>query len=213
LTKIVRVCTKKFYKFILAQYIAQLQQTNGGGFINTFNENRAVGRMTELIALEYGFDPASAGQIRVAASLHDVGKLRIPREILDKPGELTAQEFSIVKTHTAEGAEMLKPIQGALGKIAREICLLHHENYSGTGYYGKHTDELPVYIQFVGIADIFTALVSQRSYKEPWPHIEAVDYIQRNTHTLFAPELVSVVLHLVRNDKRVLEIYGEAVSF
>jgi putative two-component system response regulator len=180
--------------------------------MDNINENKAVGRLSELIALEYGLDPAYARQIRAAAALHDVGKIRIPREILDKPGELTAREFDIVKTHTTIGAEMLKDIKGGLGKMARTICELHHENYDGTGYFGKYTDELPIYIQFVRIADTFTALVSQRAYKAAWPPKEAIDYIQSKAHTHFAPELVSVLLELVRNDSRIPEIFGEAVS-
>jgi putative two-component system response regulator len=182
--------------------------------MDNVNENRAVGRLSELIALEYGLSPAYAGQIRVAATLHDIGKFRVPREILDKPGELTAQEFEIVKTHTAAGAEMLKSIKGGLGEMARACCMYHHEFYNGGGYFGIHTDKLPLYCQFVAIADVFLALVSsQRAYKSAWPPAEAIEYIQNKAHTQFAPELVSVFLRLVQNNRRVPEIFGEAVSF
>jgi HD-GYP domain-containing protein (c-di-GMP phosphodiesterase class II) len=181
-------------------------------FIIAFNENKAVGRLSELIALDYGLDPVYAGQIRVAAALHDVGKLRVPREILEKPGQLTPHEFEIMKTHTTKGAEILSSIKGGLGEMARNCCRYHHENHSGTGYFGEYTDKLPVYIQFVGIADTFTALVSKRAYKEPWTVKEAASYIESKAHTQFAPELVSVFLRLIHNDSRVPEILGKSAG-
>ena len=91
------------------------------------NENKAVGRLSELLALERGYSPAMARQIRSAAALHDIGKLRISAEILEKSGKLLADEFEIVKTHTTKGAEILAGIQGEIGELARHICLYHHE--------------------------------------------------------------------------------------
>jgi putative two-component system response regulator len=175
--------------------------------LNTFNENKAVGRLSELLALEYGASPAYAKQIRTAAVLHDIGKQKIPAGILLKPGALTAQEFGVMKTHTVLGAEMLKAIKGSLGEMARACCMYHHEFYNGGGYFGIHTEKLPFYCQFVAIADVFTALLCNRPYKQPWPPKEAVEYIQSKAHTQFAPELVSAFISLVRNDSRVPAIF------
>jgi len=176
--------------------------------LNVFNENKAVGRLTELLALKYGASPAYAKQIRTAAALHDVGKQKIPDEILLKPGALTAQEFDVMKTHTILGAEMLSIIKGSLGEMARVCCMYHHEFYNGGGYFGIHTDNLPFYCQFVAISDVFTALVTERPYKEPWPPKEAIGYIQSKAHKQFAPELVSVFISLIQNDERAAAIFA-----
>ena len=129
------------------------------------NEAQAVGRLTEIIALEYGVTPAKARQIRTAAVLHDIGKLKIPASILNNPGKLTLEEFQIMKTHTALGFEMLKPIRGEIGEMARQCAYWHHERYDGLGYWRKPADELPFYVTVTSIADVFTALVCKRVYK------------------------------------------------
>jgi putative two-component system response regulator len=178
--------------------------------LEPFNENKAVGRLSEILALEYGAGPVYARQIGIAANLHDVGKQKIPAEILLKPGPLTAREFAVMKTHTTIGAEMLSTIKGGLGTMARACCKYHHEQYDGGGYFGLYADKLPFYCQFVAIADVFTALLCERPYKKPWPPKDATDYIQSKAHTQFAPELVCVFLNLVRNDSRVSAIFAGA---
>lgn len=175
--------------------------------MNHFNEAAAVARLSEIVALECGVHPAVVRQIRVAAALHDIGKQKIPGSILNKPGKLTGREFEIVKTHTILGAEMLAGIQGGLGEMARTIALYHHEWYDGGGYWGKHTCELPCYVSFAAISDVYVALISNRTYKTAWPEEEACDYIQNQAGTQFSPALVKTFLALVRNDSRVPEIF------
>jgi putative two-component system response regulator len=142
--------------------------------------------------------PKNARQIRIAATLHDVGKLMIPETILGKPGKLTAREFEIIKAHTILGAEMLKTLQGDLGEMARLCCEFHHERFDGQGYWGRRIGDLPRYVSFVAISDVFTALASKRPYKEAWPPCEALQYIQNKSGTQFCPELVKIFLDLVR---------------
>ena len=168
-----------------------------------------MGRLAELVALECGVRPAVASQIRIAATLHDIGKQKIPRDILNKPGKLNAQEFDIIKTHTVLGAEMLSSMRGELGEMARACCLYHHEYWNGGGYLGRFTDDLPFYIPFVAISDVFTALVCERSYKQAWPPSEAIAYIQNQADTQFSPVLVGIFLSLVRIGSRVSAIYAE----
>jgi putative nucleotidyltransferase with HDIG domain len=85
--------------------------------MNDFNENIAVGRLSELLALERGYTPEKARQIKNAAVLHDIGKLKIPESILNKPGKLNDKEYEIIKKHTKYGAEMVSSIKGELGKM------------------------------------------------------------------------------------------------
>ncbi len=172
-----------------------------------FNENKAVALLAEIVALEYGFYPDVAAQIKTAAILHDVGKQKIPDSILNKPGKLTEREFELIKTHTLLGAEILSTLKGSLGEMARQTALYHHEWWDGNGYWGKRTDELPCYIPIVSVADVFTALVCERPYKNAWPPEEALDYIQNQTGTQFSPALARVFIPLARNDSRVKALF------
>jgi putative two-component system response regulator len=164
-----------------------------------YDEAKDVGRLAEIVALHCGVHPAVARQLRTAAPLHDVGKSKIPSDILEKPGKLNQQEYEIMKNHTVIGAELLKSIQGGLGVMARKIALYHHEWYDGSqGYWGKRTDELPFYVSFVAISDVYIALINERSYKHAWTPEEAVDYIIEQSGAQFNPALVNVFVPLAR---------------
>ena len=175
--------------------------------MSDFNEEKAVARLTEIVVLACGAAPAEAKQIRTAAALHDIGKQKIPKYILNKPGKLTEREFEVVKTHTTLGAEMLGSFQGELGEMARVTALYHHERYDGRGYWCKRTNELPLYVAATGISDVFAALVCARPYKQKWPPQEAIDYISNNAGTQFDPLLVAVFLPLVREDCHVRALF------
>jgi putative two-component system response regulator len=154
-----------------------------------------------------GASPAAARQIKSAAAMHDAGKLRIPESILNKPGKLSAREYGIMKTHTILGAEMLSTVQGALGAMAMMTALYHHEHWDGNGYWGVPAHWLPGYVNITAICDVFTALIAERPYKGAWPPQKAVDYIQSKAGTQFSPDLVSAFLSLIRNDRRVPDIF------
>jgi len=175
--------------------------------LGAFNEDKAMAQLAEILALKCGVSPEKARQIRVAAVLHDIGKRKIPADILNKSCKLTAEEFDVVKTHTTLGAAMLESIQGELGIMARTIARYHHERYDGSGYWGKHLGELPYYVEFVAIADVFTALVCGRPYKQPWPPEDALAYIENQADIQFSAVLVGIFLPLVCNDSRVSAIF------
>jgi putative two-component system response regulator len=169
-------------------------------FTANFKEEKAVGRLTEIIALRCGVCAAQARQIRTAAVLHDVGKLKIPKSVLYKPGSLTPEEFEVIKTHTTLGAEMLKSIQGGLGEMTRQTALYHHEHWDGGGYWGRFSDELPFYVPITSIADVYVAPVSARSYKPGREREAALAYIKNQAGAQFNPALVELFLPLARND-------------
>jgi putative two-component system response regulator len=176
-----------------------------------FSEEKAVGRLAGILALECGASSAEAKRIQTAAALHDVGKQKIDPAILNKPGKLTAREFEIIKTHTTIGAEMLRSIQCELGETARLIARYHHERWDGNGYWGKSPYELPYYLQYVTIADIFTALLSKRPYKRAFPPDKTLTYIQSQSGKMFNPLLTDVFIPLARNDARIKSIFEEEV--
>jgi len=162
-----------------------------------YNEDKAAAGLAEVLALAYGIEPRTAQLIGYATALHDVGKIMIPFHIRGKPTELTPAEFSVMKTHTIWGANILMRIPNGFGIMAREIALLHHERWDSQGYWGINAAELPDHVQIAAISDVYTALRSpNRPYKASWPPDEALDYIKAEAGTRFNPALVDVFVSL-----------------
>ncbi len=120
--------------------------------------------------------------ISTASALHDIGKIAIPGEILNKPGRLTPEEFTVMKTHSAIGAQMLDGLEAfkneTLLKFAYEICRWHHERYDGRGYPdGLKGEDIPISAQVVSLADVYDALTSERVYKKAFSHEKAMEMI------------------------------------
>ena len=137
-------------------------------------------------------------RISEAAALHDVGKIAVPDTVLNKPGRLLPHEFEIIKTHTKHGAEILTDMPGELGEMARLCALYHHEHWAGTGYWGRYTDELPVYVSIVAIIDVYTALIHVRPYKHAWSKQDALSYIADQSGKQFSPAMVRAFLSFMR---------------
>ena len=130
--------------------------------------------------------------ISTASALHDIGKIAIPEEILNKPGKFTPEEFAIMKTHSTVGADMLKGLttyqDEPLVKAAYEICRWHHERWDGRGYPdGLKGDDIPISAQIVALADVYDALTSERVYKPPFAHDQAVQMILNGECGAFNP--------------------------
>ena len=131
--------------------------------------------------------------ISTASALHDVGKIAIPEEVLNKPGRLTEEEFAIMKTHSLVGANMLEASyqNEPLVRFAYQICRWHHERWDGRGYPdGLKGDEIPISAQIVALADVYDALTSQRVYKPAFSHEKAVDMILNGECGTFNPLLM-----------------------
>lgn len=145
---------------------------------------------------KYSLSEADIVLISMASAIHDVGKISIPEEILNKPGRLTAEEFEVMKTHTEIGAKMLSdlPIEqfnSPLAKVAYEICRWHHERYDGEGYPdGLKGEETPIAAQVVALADVYDALTSERCYKKAFSHEEALTMILEGKCGVFNPILL-----------------------
>ena len=163
-----------------------------------------------MIALKSGINPLIAKRIGFAASLHDIGKNKLPDDLLNKPGKLDENEFEVIKTHTKLGAEMLTDLHGDFGTMTRTICLYHHEWYNdcSRSYWGKYACELPAYVPIISISDVFISLCAARPYKEAWKFDDAVDYIHDNAGTQFNPVLVDIFLSLADDEKRLEAING-----
>ena len=150
-----------------------------------------------------------------AAALHDIGKILIPEEILNKPGRFTDEEFAIMKTHSEKGAEILKSLDvdqsEPLLQAGYEICRWHHERYDGRGYPdGLKGDEIPLTAQVVSIADVYDALTSERVYKKAYSHEKAVNMILNGECGVFNPELLEAFQDVAEEIKGNLR--GESLS-
>lgn len=139
---------------------------------------------------------ANKSRLRLAAMLHDIGKVGIPDGILKKPGKLTLEERKIMQTHSAMGAELFNGINNQIEEMAREIALHHHARWDGNGYSGAKDipspakEEIPIWARITAIADVFDALVSKRCYKDAIDQSVAMDILKKDAGTHFDPELV-----------------------
>ena len=136
-----------------------------------------------------------------ASALHDIGKISIPEEILNKPGRLTPEEFEIMKTHAAIGAQILKNAPNRqteqLIQVAHDICRWHHERYDGKGYPdGLKGDEIPIAAQVVSVADVYDALTSERVYKSAYSHEKAMEMILNGECGAFNPLLLDCLVEV-----------------
>ncbi len=150
---------------------------------------------------QYKLSEEDIAMIGVASALHDIGKIAIPAEILNKPGRLTDEEFAQMKTHSAVGAQMLKELpihqEEPLVQIAHDICRWHHERYDGRGYPdGLKGDDIPISAQIVALADVYDALTSERCYKKAFSHEKAVQMILNGECGTFNPLLLKCLSEL-----------------
>ena len=161
----------------------------------TAGHQRRVADLARSIASRMGLDQESVEALRIAASIHDLGKISIPSEILSKTGRLNEREFDLVKTHSQVGYDILKKIEFPW-PIAR-IVLEHHERVNGTGYpQGLKDGEIMREAKILGVADVVEAMVSHRPYRMAHKLEVALDEISNNRGVLYDPEVVDTCLDL-----------------
>jgi HD-GYP domain-containing protein (c-di-GMP phosphodiesterase class II) len=162
--------------------------------------SRDVVELTLSVVDRLGLSSRERRDAEFAALLHDVGKVRIPNEIINKPGKLTPVERKVIETHTIEGERMLHRVGGLLGEIGR-IVRSCHENYDGSGYPdGLAGDEIPLLARIVSCCDAFNAMTSDRSYRKALPLEEAVAELRRVRGAQFDPQVVDALIEAVGVD-------------
>ncbi|WP_028669309.1 DUF3369 domain-containing protein [Saccharospirillum impatiens] len=156
---------------------------------------RRVSHISELIALKAGLNEQQAQLIREAAPLHDLGKIGIPDQVLNKPGPLDEPEWDVMKTHSQIGYDLLHQSEKSILRIGALIALDHHERWDGTGYPNrKQGDEISIEGRIAALADVIDALTSERCYKQPWSFDDTRALIEQERGRQFDPALVDVVL-------------------
>lgn len=176
----------------LAMVLAKAAEANDN---DTGHHIRRVSSYVSVIAKQLGKSEDEIEQLTQLATIHDIGKVTIHPDILQKPGKLTDEEFDAMKQHTVNGAEILK--QAPSLAMAVNIALHHHERYDGTGYpHGLTGEIIPFEARLTSIADVFDALTMRRCYKHPWPIDQAMTYINAERSRHFDPALVDAFIQV-----------------
>jgi len=156
---------------------------------------RRVSEFCYLLAKFLGRDEAECEQIKMAAVLHDIGKVGIPDEILNKPGKLDEAEWNIMQTHSKLGYNMLHDSEFESMRIAASMALEHHERWDGTGYpSSKKGEEIALVGRICSVADVFDSLLDRRVYKEPWTEEQVKEYFTQMSGVQFDPSVATVLI-------------------
>lgn len=168
----------------------------------TGGHTRRVGLLSARIAKRLGMPRAEVELIRVAAPLHDIGKLAIPDRILLKAGQLSAEEYEGMKAHTEYGAQLLADGATEMLRYAQEIARCHHERWDGQGYpSGISGEDIPMAARIVSVADFYDALASDRPYRPRWPRATILEEIEKESGHRFDPRVVTCFLEMM-NERR-----------
>lgn len=202
--------TNKLLSIILSFVVGYRNNESAAHILHVEQITELMINKLEKINPNYKFTNEEKKDIVIAAGLHDIGKLCIDDDILNKPGKLTPEEFDEMKKHTTFGGQMMDSLtlyqDEPLIKMVHDVCLEHHERFDGKGYpLGKMGDEIHIWSQVVGIADVYDALVSNRVYKDAYAHDKAVEMILNNECGVFNPMLLDLFIE-IKEDIRNLYI-------
>jgi len=179
----------------------------------TGNHVRRVAEFSYLIAIGIGLKERDAEILKIASPLHDFGKIGIPDAILHKPGKLDESEFEIMKSHASMGSQLLNRSDRGILKSAAIIAGEHHEKWDGSGYpLGTAGEDIHIYGRIVAVADVFDALGSRRSYKEPWPIDQILALLEKDKGIHFDPTIVDWVLSHADEMIKIMNKYPDNMS-
>ncbi len=163
--------------------------------------SRGVVQLSIAVAERLGLDERQMRNVEFGALLHDVGKIAIPKEILNKPGKLSADEWVVMETHTIEGQRMLDRVGGVLGEVG-QIVRSSHERWDGSGYPdGLAGEEIPVESTVVSVCDAFNAMTTHRPYRRAMSVDDAMSELRTNRGTQFSPVAVDALIELIAEDE------------
>jgi response regulator RpfG family c-di-GMP phosphodiesterase len=190
--------------FYLNQFVKGLQDDMLFMFAETIERHhkesshhvRRVSMMVRELAVAAGLSPDQAETYRLASILHDMGKIGIPDDVLKKPGRLSDDEYTVMRTHTMIGHELLSRSRLPLFQAGARIARSHHEHWAGQGGYPDRItgEQIPLEARMTAIADVFDALVNRRVYKDAWPPDRAIDELKLLSGSAFDPRLVGLFL-------------------
>ena len=165
----------------------------------TGEHSRSVVVLAHEVGIEMELDERTLRDVEFGALLHDVGKLSVPNQLINKPGSLSEEEWSVMKRHTVEGEEMLERIGGLLGDVGA-VVRSHHERFDGTGYPdGLCRWEIPLAARVISACDSYNAMTTDRPYRAAMTRPEAIAELRRNAGTQFDPEVVAALVAVVEH--------------
>jgi len=165
----------------------------------TGSHSRSVVELSVAVAAELGLDARGRRNVEFGALLHDVGKVAIPKELINKPGPLNAREWTLVRTHTVEGQRMLEKIGGLMSEIGA-VVRSSHERYDGGGYPdGLAGEAIPIESRIIFVCDAFNAMTTDRPYRAAMPIETAIAELEENAGGQFDPSVVRAVVGQVRD--------------
>ena len=184
------------YETTIQSLLLALELHNGESREHAFR----VAKFSVKLARAMGFPETSLTNVRRGALLHDVGKLGVPTSILNKPGPLTEEEWTIMRKHPENACELLKPL--SFLRPALDIPRYHHEKWDGTGYpHGISGDKIPLSARIFAIVDVWDALRSKRPYRaEVWPENEVLELFQLQSGKHFDPAVVEAFITLIKGN-------------
>lgn len=162
--------------------------------LETGEHIKRVAEYMKVLGKASGFDDEYNEKVSTAAMMHDIGKLMIPEEVLDKPGKLTDEEYNIMKSHVLYGEALLRDCPGEILKLAAVMAKEHHEKWDGTGYLGMKGSEIAYISRLIAVCDVFDALTANRSYKKGWTVDEAYEEIIKQSGKHFDPAVVRMFI-------------------
>lgn len=199
--EMMRLKDRRQYEDLFVALTSSLENINHLNHRETGEHTERVGLYSELLALEYGLSRRVSAEIKTFAPLHDMGKISIPKSILDKPGPLSWREKREMQAHTHIGADIVSKLSLIASKqdLLKNIVLYHHEKWNGRGYPQRlRGEDIPIEARIVALADVYDALRMKRSYKKSFSHEEAMTVILDSRGSHFDPDLVDIFLRIHR---------------
>ena len=176
----------------------------------TGNHVKRVAEYSKLIALKLGINEQEAVMLKLASPMHDIGKVGIPDNILNKPGKLTPEEFEIMKTHAQLGYEMLKHSSKPILQAAAIVSKEHHEKYNGNGYpKGLKGEEIHIFARITAVADVFDALGSDRIYKKAWEDKKIFELFNNEKGEHFDPKIIDIFFENLEEIKQIRDKFKD----
>ena len=176
---------------------------------NARNHIKRVSEYVRIMTRTLGYSREEADDFALSAMLHDIGKMSIPEEIIDKPDKLTDEEYNMMKSHVLAAEDYIVDSDSAIMENARRIAREHHERWDGTGYLGMKEDEINELAAVTAIADVFDVLVSRRSYKESWTLEEAYNEIVSQDGKQFSPKAIQAFKQSYDDIVEILAVYKD----
>jgi response regulator RpfG family c-di-GMP phosphodiesterase len=176
----------------------------------TGNHVKRVAEYSKILALKLGISDDEAEMLKLASPMHDIGKVGIPDNILNKPGKLTPEEFEIMKTHAQLGFDMLKHSSKAILQTAAIVSNEHHEKYNGKGYpRGLKGDDIHIFARITAVADVFDALGSHRVYKKAWEDEKIFELFNSEKGEHFDPKVIDAFFENIEEIKQIREQFKD----